>query len=82
MILKSTVSLLIHHWINLRVVLIPGSDNVVADTLSWFQNDCAISACPDLFISAFTPPQFTMGLPEKWSRLLTHPGSPKGSLGP
>jgi hypothetical protein len=56
MIFKSTISLLIHHQINLRIILIPGSDNVVADALSKCQNDLAISACPDLFILAFTPP--------------------------
>jgi hypothetical protein len=64
-ILKSTVSLLIQHRIDLRVVLISGSDNIVGDALSRFQNDRAISACPGLFISAFTPPRPTMGSPKK-----------------
>jgi hypothetical protein len=42
-ILKSTVSLLLKHWINLRVIHIPGTDNVIVDALSQFQNSKAIT---------------------------------------
>ena len=64
-ILKAAVTLLLRHRIDLRVVHIPGSDNVIADALSRFQNDRALAACPGLSISAFTPPRLTMGSPKK-----------------
>jgi hypothetical protein len=54
-ILKSTVSLLLHHNIDLCVIHIPGSDNVIADALSRFQNACAITACPGLSFQPLHP---------------------------
>ena len=50
-LLKFTMSLLIKHNISLRVVYIPGVDNVVADSLSQFENTKAIDASPGLIIS-------------------------------
>ena len=61
-LLKFTVSLLIKHNISLRVVHIPGVDNIIADSLSRFKNEIAISACPGITISTFEPPRITMGL--------------------
>jgi hypothetical protein len=61
-LLKFAVSLLIKHNISLRVVHIPGVDNVVADSLSRFENTKAIAACPGLSISSFQPPRLSMGL--------------------
>ena len=60
-LLKFTVSLLIKHNISLRVVYVPGVDNVVADSLSRFENTKAVAACPDLSISSFQPPRLAMG---------------------
>ena len=60
-LLKFTVSLLIKHNISLRVVYIPGVDNIVADSLSRFENTKAIAACPGLNISRFQPPRLPMG---------------------
>ena len=60
-LLKFTVSLLIQHAISLRVVYVPGVDNVVADSLSRFNNTKALAACPGLSISSFQPPHLAMG---------------------
>ena len=63
-LVKFTVSLLLKHHISLRVVHVPGIDNIVADALSCFQNERALAACPGLKISTFQPPQLTMGQEE------------------
>jgi hypothetical protein len=55
-ILKPTVSLLLQHHLDLHVIHIPGEDNVIADSLSCFQNSQALAACPGLSISPFQPP--------------------------
>ena len=60
-LLKHTVSLLLTHGISLRVVHIPGVDNGVADSLSRFENDRALSLCPGLSISDFQPPREALG---------------------
>ena len=60
-LLKFTVSLLIEYKISLRVVYVPGVDNIVADSLSRFENTKAVDACPGLTISSFQPPRITMG---------------------
>ena len=61
-LLKYTVSLLLKFNISLRVVHVPGVDNVVADSLSRFENPKAVAACPGLSISSFQPPRVAMGL--------------------
>jgi hypothetical protein len=63
-LLKFTVSLLLRHRISLRVVHVPGVDNIVADALSRFENERAIAACQGLQISTFQPPRVTMGAVE------------------
>ena len=60
-LLKFTVSLLLKHDISLRVIHVPGVDNVVADSLSRFDNTKAVNACPGLTISLFQPPRVAMG---------------------
>jgi hypothetical protein len=60
-LLKFTVSILIKHNISLRVIHIPGVDNGVADSLSRFENDRALSLSPGLTISEFEPPRVTLG---------------------
>jgi hypothetical protein len=64
-LLKFTVSLLLQHHISLRVMHLPGIDNVIANCLSRFDNARAIAACPRLSISPFQPPRLTMGQPKK-----------------
>jgi hypothetical protein len=61
-LLRFAVSLLIEHDISLRVVHVPGVNNVVADSLSRFDNTRATDACPGLTISSFQPPRVAMGL--------------------
>jgi hypothetical protein len=61
-LLKFTVSLLLEYKIALRVAHIAGVDNVVADSLSRFENTRAIAQCPDIKISCFQPPRAAMGL--------------------
>ena len=60
-LLKFAVSILLKFNISLRVVRVPGIDNIVADSLSRFENTKAIAACPGLTISSFQPPRVTMG---------------------
>ena len=61
-LLKFTISLLIKYNISLRVVHVPGVENVVADSLSHFENTKAVAMCPRLNISSFQPPHIAMGL--------------------
>ena len=60
-LLKFTVSLLLEFDISLRVVHVPGIDNVIANSLSRFENTKAEAACPGLSISHFQPPRVTLG---------------------
>ncbi|KAJ7930210.1 hypothetical protein B0H13DRAFT_2309913 [Mycena leptocephala] len=69
-ILKSSVDVLLQNNFKLRVLLLPGKRNVVADALSRWENAKAIAVHPDLIINAsrslpnipFTPPRVTLGL--------------------
>jgi hypothetical protein len=61
-LLKFAISLIIKFNISLRVVHTPGVDNVIADSLSRFENTKAVAACPGLSISSFQPPRIAMGL--------------------
>jgi hypothetical protein len=60
-LLITTVDLLITFGAELRVLHIPGECNVVANTLSRFQNGQALTIVPDLCISSFIPPQVSLG---------------------
>jgi hypothetical protein len=60
-LLKHTVSLMLKYDISLRVVHTPGVTNVVADSLSRFENARAIESCPGLSISTFQPPRIALG---------------------
>ena len=60
-LLKFTVTLLIKHNISLRVLHVPGTDNLVVDSLSRFENARATAQCPGMNISSFEPPHAAMG---------------------
>jgi hypothetical protein len=60
-ILITAVDLLLSSHISLRVLHIPGHENVVADALVRFQNGRAISAAPTLSITNFLPPHLSLG---------------------
>ena len=64
-ILITTVDLLLSSDISLRVLHVPGHDNVIADALSCFENARAFSAAPTLSITTFLPPQLSLGAPTK-----------------
>ncbi|KAJ6630729.1 hypothetical protein B0H10DRAFT_2160138 [Mycena sp. CBHHK59/15] len=54
-ILKSSVDILISSNFSLHILLVPGKENVVADTLSHWLNDDALHAYPTLLIDATKP---------------------------
>ncbi|KAJ7939734.1 hypothetical protein B0H13DRAFT_1586851 [Mycena leptocephala] len=54
-ILKSAVDVLIANDFKLRVLLLPGKKNVVADSLSCWKNADALAVHPDLLIDASRP---------------------------
>jgi hypothetical protein len=60
-ILKASVDILLETDINLRVLHIPGTENIVADALSRFQFHTAIQVIPDLQITSFQPPLWSLG---------------------
>ncbi|KAJ7607842.1 hypothetical protein DFH06DRAFT_1018242, partial [Mycena polygramma] len=72
-ILKSSVDVLIANDFKLRVLLIPGKKNVVADALSRWRNDIALADHPDLLINTsaplpiipYRPPRETLGEEEE-----------------
>ena len=63
LILRYSVDLLITHKWDLRVLHIPGDQNVVADALSRNNLALANSLVPGLTIYDFTPPQDALGEP-------------------
>lgn len=60
-ILITLVDLLESYGSQLQVVHIPGANNSVADALSRFHNDIALSIVPDLIIGPFEPPRLSLG---------------------
>ena len=64
-ILISTVNVLLHCDVNLRVIYIPGPLNHIADVLSRYQNDLVRKLIPAIQIENFTPPQDVLGVVKK-----------------
>ncbi|KAJ7024257.1 hypothetical protein C8F04DRAFT_969233 [Mycena alexandri] len=71
-ILKSAIDVLIANDFKLRVLLLPGKKNIVADALSRWRNDVALSSHPGLAIydscalpNIPLPPRETLGAEEK-----------------
>jgi hypothetical protein len=64
-LLLTAVDSVLRSQVSFRVLHIPGHDNVVADALSRFQQGCALSAAPQLYISSFQPPRLTLGAVKK-----------------
>ena len=55
-LLKTAVDILINNDFSLRVLHVPGEENVVADALSRVQFSIAFNIVPDLQFKAFNPP--------------------------
>ena len=60
-LLHHSVDILLHTNIELHVLHIPGEENTVADALSRGQFTTALEICPELRISPFQPPRWTLG---------------------
>jgi len=58
-ILKAAVDIIIEHNVDLRVIHIPGSENVVADALSRNQLIEAVKLAPGIQLWSFQPPDLT-----------------------
>ncbi|KAF8220157.1 hypothetical protein L208DRAFT_1417075, partial [Tricholoma matsutake] len=60
------VDIFLENEFDVRVLHIPGVQNVVADTISHREFDKAVKSVPELHISSFQPPQFrTLGATKK-----------------
>lgn len=64
-ILISAIDIASDHGVLFKVYYIPGVDNVIADSLSRFQNATALLLAPKLSINPFTPPQDALGAYKK-----------------
>ena len=64
-ILISTVDVLLRTNIDLHVVHIPGTQNVVANTSSQYHNELATKLVNGLTICTFQPPQNVLGAVKK-----------------
>ena len=61
-LLISAMNVVLDHGIDFRVLHVRGVDNPVADAISRFKNDLAVSLCPGLVIRSFKPPQDALGV--------------------
>jgi len=64
-ILLSAVNVLLAYNVDLRVVHIPGEQNVVADALSQFHNERVLECAPEAEIYSFEPPRDALGATKK-----------------
>ena len=56
------MNVVLDHDIDFRVLHVRGVDNPVADAISRFKNDLAVSLCPGLVIRSFEPPRDALGV--------------------
>jgi hypothetical protein len=64
-LLRHSVDVLLATNIDLRVLHVSGERNSVADSLSHCRFALALDTVPDLKISPFQPPRWTLGAAEK-----------------
>jgi hypothetical protein len=64
-ILRHAVDIILSNDLNLRVLHVPGEQNVVADALSRCLFSSALDIVPQLKISPFEPPRWTLGAAQK-----------------
>jgi hypothetical protein len=64
-VLISAMNVVLDHHIDFRVLHVRGVDNPIADAISRFKNDLAVSLCPSLVIRPFEPPCDALGVSSK-----------------
>ena len=64
-LLRRSVDLLLANDVQLCVLHVPGEENRIADALSRCQFSAALALIPDLSISPFQPPRWTLGAAKK-----------------
>ena len=64
-ILMSTVNILLHFDVDLRVAHVPGNHNIIADALSRYHNELIVDLVPSAQIFTFEPPRDALGVPQK-----------------
>jgi len=64
-LLRRAMDILLANDFDLRVLHVPGEENKVADALSRCQLSSALAVVPDLCISPFQPPRWTLGAAQK-----------------
>jgi hypothetical protein len=64
-LLISAIDIVLDHDLDFRVLHIRGVDNPIADAISRFKNDLAVSLCPGLVIRNFEPPRDALGVRRK-----------------
>ena len=67
--------------IDLCIMHIPGTQNVVANALSQYDNELTTKLVNGLTIRTFQPPRDALGVIKKWSILPSHPGHLLGGPG-
>lgn len=61
-LLISAMNVVLDHDIDFRVLHVRGVDNPIADAVSRFKNDLAVSLCAGLVIRPFEPPRDALGV--------------------
>lgn len=64
-VLISAMNVVLDHHIDFQVLHVRGVDNPIADAISRFKNDLAVSLCPSLVIRPFEPPCDALGVSSK-----------------
>jgi hypothetical protein len=64
-LLISAMNVILDHNIDFRVLHVRGIDNPIADAISRFKNDLAVSLCAGLVIRSFEPPRDALGVDSK-----------------
>jgi hypothetical protein len=64
-LLISAMNVVLDHNIDFRVLHVRGIDNPIADAISRFKNDLAVSLCSGLVIRSFEPPRDALGVDSK-----------------
>jgi len=64
-LLISAMNVVLDHNIDFRVLHVRGIDNRIADAISRFKNDLAVSLCSGLVIQSFESPRDALGVGSK-----------------